>query len=113
MSMGTLPLIATERPGNLVHVVLDNEAYESTGAQPSITSSVNLADVAESCGYARVFRVNGTDELEHALSNCALGGGPFLLLVKVGIATVEGIPRVSHSPTGIRDRFSQTIQHPD
>ena len=35
MSLGTLPLIAVEAPANLVHVILDNEAYESTGAQPS------------------------------------------------------------------------------
>ncbi len=27
MSLGTLPLIAAERPGNLVHIILDNEAY--------------------------------------------------------------------------------------
>ena len=34
MSLGTLPLISVERPSNLVHVILDNEVYESTGAQP-------------------------------------------------------------------------------
>ena len=27
MSLGNMPLIATERPGNLVHLILDNEAY--------------------------------------------------------------------------------------
>ena len=45
MSLGTLPLVASEGPSNLVHVVLDNEAYESTGAQPSISSSFDLAGV--------------------------------------------------------------------
>ena len=45
MSLGTLPLIATEHPANLVHIILDNEAYESTGAQPSISSNVELADL--------------------------------------------------------------------
>ena len=30
MSLGTLPLIATLRAHNLIHVVLDNEVYEST-----------------------------------------------------------------------------------
>ena len=34
MNLGALPLIAKEGPENLVHVILDNEAYESTGAQP-------------------------------------------------------------------------------
>lgn len=109
MSMGALPLIATERPGNLVHIVLDNEAYESTGAQPSITSNVNLADVAESCGYARVVRVGGAEELAQALQGCTLDNGPSLLHIKVAVAPVEGIPRVSHAPTDIRDRFRDHI----
>src|SRR5688572_30142865 len=30
MSLGTLPLIATMCPPNLIHVILDNAAYEST-----------------------------------------------------------------------------------
>ena len=110
MSLGALPLIAAERPGNLVHIVLDNEAYESTGAQPSISSKVDLGEVARSCGYARIARADEVGALNRALSGCALGNGPVLLLVKVGIAPVEGIPRVSHSPLEIRDRFMEAIQ---
>ena len=110
MSLGALPLIVAERAGNLVHIVLDNEAYESTGAQPSISSKVDLGVVAQSCGYPRMARVDGTEELDQALLECAPGEGPFLILVKVGIAPIEGIPRVSHSPTDIRDRFRDSIQ---
>ena len=98
MSLGALPLIAAERPGNLVHIVLDNEVYESTGAQPSISSKVDLGEVAKSCGYARVARVDGAEDLDQALLACVPGDGPFLILVKAGIAPVEGIPRVAHSP---------------
>ena len=110
MSLGALPLIAAERPGNLVHIVLDNEAYESTGAQPSISSKVDLGEVAKSCGYARVARVEGAEDLDQALLGCVPGDGPFLILVKAGIAPVEGIPRVAHSPMDIRDRFKGFIQ---
>ena len=110
MSLGTLALIASERPGNLVHIVLDNEAYESTGAQPSISSKVDLGEVAKGCGYARVARADGTEELDQALLECARGEGPFLILVKVGIASIDGIPRVSHSPTEIRDRFRDYLK---
>ena len=110
MSLGSLALIAAEHPGNLVHIILDNEASESTGAQPSISSKVDLGDVAASCGYAQVAWVDGIEELDQALSQFDLGEGPFLVLVKVGIAPVEGIPRVSHSPTDIRDRLKDSVQ---
>lgn len=105
MSLGTLPLIATEGPENFVHIVLDNEAYESTGAQPSISSKTDLAQIAKSCGYASSVKVEDIEALQGALAESETGPGPHLILVKAGIAPVEGIPRVPHAPTDIRDRF--------
>ena len=109
MSLGTLALIAAEHPANLIHVILDNEAYESTGAQPSISSEVDLAEMGKSCGYAQVVRVDEIEGLEGALMSCDSLPGPHLVLVKAAIAPVDGIPRVSHSPTDIRDRFAGRI----
>ena len=96
MSLGALPLIAGENPSNLVHFILDNESYESTGGQPTISSKVDLAEVAKSCGYRQVARVDDMEDLEGALLGVAGVPGPHLILVKAGIAPVEGIPRVSH-----------------
>ncbi len=109
MSLGTLPLVAVESPNNLVHVILDNEAYESTGSQPSISSEVDLAQIAKSSGYKHVSRVDDIEALEGALAECSRDAGPHLILVKAAIAPVPGIPRVSHTPTEIRDRFSNGI----
>ena len=113
MSLGTLPLIATERPANLVHIILDNEAYESTGGQRSISSEVDLAEVGKSCGYRHVVRADEIEGLEGALLACESRPGPHLILVKAGIAPVKDIPRVSHPPTDIRDRFGSCIQTRD
>lgn len=110
MSLGTLPLIAAQKPANLVHLVLDNEVYESTGGQPSISSEVDLAKVAKSSGYPHVARVDDIQGLEAALAECGATSGPHLLLVESGIAPVQGIPRVSHTPTEIRDRFKKVVQ---
>jgi thiamine pyrophosphate-dependent acetolactate synthase large subunit-like protein len=109
MSMGTLALIPTEAPKNLVHIILDNEAYGSTGNQPSISPSVDLAEVARSCGYPRVLKVHHLESLEEALTSCQPNSGPHLILVKASVAPVEGIPRVSHSPIEIRDRFKASF----
>lgn len=111
MSLGTLPLIATTCPPNLIHIILDNESYESTGGQPAISATVDLAAVGKSCGYRHVERVSTQDELERGLLACTPDAGPRLLLVKVAIAPVEGIPRVSHAPTDIRDRFAAHVRH--
>ena len=110
MNLGTLPLIASERPANLVHIILDNEAYESTGGQASISSQFDLADTARSSGYPWTRRVEDLEELESALLEVAATDQLSLILVKAGIAPVKRIPRVSHLPEQIRDRFRGAVQ---
>jgi len=110
MSLGSLPLIATESPKNLFHVILDNESYESTGSQPSISSKVDLDEIAKSSGYPHVARTEDLETLEDVLSACDANPGPHLILVKAGIAPVEGIPRIPHPPTEIRDRFKDKVR---
>jgi len=110
MSLGTLPLIASESPKNLIHIVLDNEAYESTGGQPSISKEVNLRRVAESSGYAYTVLVSKLSELKEILQEAPNKSGPIFLLVKVNVSRVEDIPRVSLAPEEIRDRFKNSVK---
>ncbi len=95
----------------MIHIILDNEAYESTGGQPAISASVDLAAVGESCGYLHTHRVASREALEAVLVEGLSEAGPHLVLVKVAIAPVEGIPRVSHAPTAIRDRFAGHLRN--
>jgi hypothetical protein len=57
-------------------------------------------------------RVDEPEELERALQTYRTVQGPSLLLVKAAIAPVEGMPRVSHSPIDIRDRFRTCVRRP-
>ena len=110
MSLGTMPLIGSEKPPNLIHIILDNEAYESTGCQPSISSNFDLAETAATVGYPLSRRVHDVGELKSAMATAVKTGSLSLVLVKAGISPVEGIPRVSHSPSEIRDRFQSAVQ---
>jgi thiamine pyrophosphate-dependent acetolactate synthase large subunit-like protein len=109
MSLGTLPLIAACRPHNLIHVVLDNEAYESTGGQPTISSTVDLAALAEAAGYARVWRVSDSPSLEKALQEARHASALTFILVKITGRAPEGLGRVSLTPAEIKQRFSQIL----
>jgi phosphonopyruvate decarboxylase len=109
MSLGTLPLIASERPANLVHVILDNQAYESTGAQPSITTAVDLAAMGQSAGYRAVARCTDRDSLARETSGMTVDGGPSLIVVETDLAPGREVPRVSRSTTEIRDTFRRFV----
>jgi len=109
MSLGTLPLIATLRAHNLIHVVLDNEVYESTGGQPTISSEVDLAALAEAAGYARVWRLSDPVSLQQALQEAEDTKILTFILVKVTGRAPEGLGRVSLTPEEIKRRFSQVL----
>jgi len=112
MSLGTLPLIAAETPSNLTHVILDNEAYESTGGQPTISSDISIAAIGSASGYRNVASVKDTAGLDGALRDAAAMDGPWFIVVKSSIVHREGIPRVTHTPVELRDRFkSQASGH--
>ncbi|MQF80219.1 hypothetical protein FIL93_00045 [SAR202 cluster bacterium AD-493-K16_JPT_193m] len=110
MGMGTIALIASETPTNLIHIILDNESYESTGAQPTISSKISLDDIASAAGYQSVHRVDDAEGIKTELAVCRTSPGPHFILVKCSIAPVPGIGRVDISPVEIRDRFSTHIR---
>jgi phosphonopyruvate decarboxylase len=109
MSLGTLPLIATCRPRNLIHVVLDNEAYESTGGQPSISSTVDLAALAKAAGYTRVRHVRHAAALQEALLVAGDEKELTFILVKVTGRALAGLGRVSLTPEELKQRFSKAL----
>jgi phosphonopyruvate decarboxylase len=109
MSLGTFPLIATCRPGNLIHVVLDNETYESTGAQPTISATVDLAALAQAAGYARVWRVDDRVGLANALRGAIDGNILSFILAKVTGRAADTLGRVSLTPEQLTQRFSQVL----
>ena len=67
MHMGTLAIIGSVRPSNLIHIVINNASHESVGGLPTSAGKINLSDIAKSCGYEAVFRVKDYDSLDIAL----------------------------------------------
>ncbi len=61
MHMGGLTISAD--CSNLLHIVINNGAYDSVGGQPTKGAFLDFTKIAASCGYARVFRSVTTDEI--------------------------------------------------
>lgn len=56
MNLGIIAMITSEQPQNLVHVVLDNRLYESTGGQKPVQFE-NMVGVAVAAGYRHAVHV--------------------------------------------------------
>ena len=103
MHLGTLATLGAQKPENLVHVLLDNGVNDSTGGQPSLSSSVDFASVAKACGYARVLRVPDLEELEIELQEAE--PGLTFLEVRTAPRTSFDLPRPELQPHEVAERL--------
>jgi len=114
MAMGTLAMIASAAPKNLMHVVFDNEVYESTGKQRTLSAVISLEEIARSAGYKQVAKISEREELRPAFRKMLDNEGPGFLLIKVEPAFDASTGRVTHAPEEIKTRFMQSLggSHP-
>ncbi|MBI4574738.1 MAG: sulfopyruvate decarboxylase subunit beta [Planctomycetes bacterium] len=113
MNLGALASVAAAAPRRLVHVVLDNGVYGSTGSQRTISDRVDLAALAVAAGYRSSTRL----ATPRALRNQAevLSGpdaaGPAMLVVEVEPPVPGEVvpPRVALGPRALRDRFRASL----
>jgi sulfopyruvate decarboxylase subunit beta len=68
MNLGGLTTLARYRPGNLVHVVFDNESLLSVGGFPTATSTgSDIAAIAAAAGVPRTTTVRDNDSFARAV----------------------------------------------
>lgn len=67
MHMGGLAFLGKQKPGNLVHICLNNEAHESVGGMPTGCVGMEYAKVAVSCGYPVTYVVEDALALRKVL----------------------------------------------
>jgi len=69
MHMGNLAFIGKQKPKNLIHICLNNEAHESVGGMPTGAQGLKYSDVAKVCGYENVCVIQTAEELEKLTFN--------------------------------------------
>jgi phosphonopyruvate decarboxylase len=103
MRLGALTTIGYERPENLLHIVLDNQAHESTGGQSTVSHSVDFCAIAAACGYPHVARARTPDELS-ALVRGHVAGLTFAH-VRIKPGTPAQLPRPAIGPAEVAERL--------
>jgi phosphonopyruvate decarboxylase len=111
MGLASLSMVGHIAPTNLLHVVIDNGQYASTGGQLTISASTDFGTCAVAAGYRFASDVNDASSLDQALTQAREASGPALIRVRVVTSGSVG-PRVSCSPEAITSGFMQALQTP-
>ncbi len=110
MNLGSLATIASISPGNLLHFVLDNGCYGSTGGQPTATSqNTDLLRIGAGAGIKHVCLVNTCSELKEFCNISRNMNGCQLCVVKIDKENME-VPVIELEPVHIKTRFMTSIR---
>jgi sulfopyruvate decarboxylase subunit beta len=84
LNLGSLATIANQHPKNLIHVVFDNECYESSRGAPTATAGqADLAAIARGAGFANVMTANTVAEFEQGFLRALKTNDLSFILAKV------------------------------
>lgn len=83
MHLGAIAINASLGLKNFKHIVLNNEAHDSVGGQPTVAGDVDFCAIAKASGYVWVHTVNNAADLKNIVDEFVKISGPAFLEVKV------------------------------
>ncbi len=107
MRLGAMATVGAQAPKDFVHILIDNEAHDSTGGQPTCSNVVDLAEVAAACRYRGIARCDDSDGFELALEWALAQEGPAFVHVKVRPGSSDTLGRPAIGPREVGRRFRQ------
>lgn len=105
MRLGTMATIGRVHPSNLVHVILDNQAHDSTGGQPTGSENIDFAAVAAACGYASATSCDDTQTAIRQIDRCLASAGPHLVHIHIKPGSRSNLGRPTVAPAAVAQRF--------
>ena len=92
LNLGSLATIANQHPRNLIHIVFDNECYESSRGAPTATAGqADLAAIARGAGFANVTTAKTLAEFEEGFLRALKSNDLYFILAKV-VAGAGDVP---------------------
>jgi len=108
MRMGNLATLGCYGPSNLSHLILDNEAHDSTGAQATVSGTVDFAGVAHATGYPEAWRGRSLNDIDAFLARPRAHGAA-LLHIKIRTGTIDNLPRPTVQPPEVVRRLQHHL----
>lgn len=105
MRLGTMATIGRMHPKKLIHVIIDNQAHDSTGGQPTGSENVDFCGVANACGYVSAVSCDDIQIAIQQINRCLSSQGPHLLHIRIRAGSVPGLGRPKVQPHEVAARF--------
>ena len=94
MNLGSLATIGLHQPKNLIHICWDNQQYESSGGEPTVSTvgNIDFAGIARSAGIQSARAASTVDELKEAVGHALSREGPHFIWARIEAGRAEAPP---------------------
>ena len=108
MNFNSIPAIGSRNVKHFIHIVFDNNIYETTGGQKTIMDSVQLDKVCKHCGYNKTYKVYSLQDFTKALDNSLNEHGAVLIWAIVEVNQTDPTKIIPLAPEKNKIRFMQS-----
>jgi phosphonopyruvate decarboxylase len=109
MRMGSLPTNAYYNPDNLLHILLDNNAHDSTGGQATISHNLNFVEIASASGYPVALYAHNLQELEQFYNNWQKNKQLTFIHIRIAKGTRKEPGRPKVKPFEVKERLMKFL----
>lgn len=109
MHMGSLPVLASVSPDNLVHILINNGAHETVGGMPTAISKVDICKIADACGYKKIYSVDNFVELDNVLNEAKNNNELTFIEVKSSIGARDDLGRPTTTAIENKENFMKYL----
>lgn len=110
MHMGAMAVIGSNRPDNLVHIVINNNSHETVGGMPTVAGKIDMAAIARACGYVNVASVNCFEALDRELEHAKKAEALTFIEVKSAIGARADLGRPTTTAAENKENFMDYLK---
>ena len=110
LHMGSMAVLGSQKPKNMVHVVINNCAHETVGGMPTVMGDVDLVAVAKACGYPKAVKVSTYDELDAELQKAKASNELCLIEAMCSIGARDDLGRPTTTALENKENFMEYLK---
>ena len=110
MHLGSLTSVASLKPNNFRHILMNNEVHESVGGQETAAKDVDLSAVVKAMGTDKMFQAESLSEIKSIIAEFLSCPGPSFLEIKIRPGSRDDLGRPTIKPADNKENFMKFLE---
>ena len=110
MHLGNLTSIATLKPKNFRHILMNNQVHESVGGQKTAAKELDMTAIVNSVGSSEIFSAETSADLELKFIDFISCSGPSFLEIKIRPGSRDDLGRPTIKPVDNKENFMKFLE---